>query len=73
MRIMGRWGEAVLATVVHGGRRALCVDSMPSHSMPSQGLHIIPPNAVLGAAPRNMVEEFSTALEPMDTSTSYWV
>ena len=31
--------EAVLATAVDGGRGALCVDSMPS-----QGLHVIPPN-----------------------------
>ena len=33
--------EVVLATTVDGGRGALCVDSMPS-----QGVHIIPPKLV---------------------------
>ena len=31
--------EAALAAAVDGGRGVLCVDSMPS-----QGLHVIPPN-----------------------------
>ena len=38
---MFRPHEAVLATAVDGGRGALCVDSMPS-----QGLHVTPPNTV---------------------------
>ena len=59
--------DTVLATAVDGGRRALCIDCKPR-----QGLHIIPPHAVLGAATGDRVEEFSTALEPMDTTTNDW-
>ena len=57
----------VLSTAVDGGRGALCIDSMPS-----QVLHIIPPNAVLGTAPGDRVEEYTsnTGLWTVDPSTS---